>query len=68
MMACGSLAPLYFMAILFNTPDNDFSQGKSNGVKSYSTDTMNQNKIFNKITFLCTNAALLSMVVNLALF
>ena len=68
MMACGSLAPLYFMAILFNTPDNDFSQGKSNGVKSYSSDTISQNKIFNKITFLCTNAALLSMVVNLALF
>jgi hypothetical protein len=69
MMACGSLAPLYFMAILFNTPDNDFSNnGRSNGVKSYSADTINQNKIFNKITFLCTNAALLSMVVNLALF
>jgi hypothetical protein len=53
-MACASLAPFYLITILFHT-----------GVDMEKQKT---EKFFNKISLLCSSAAILSLVVNLALF
>ena len=53
-MACGSIAPFFLITILFPT--------------SADLEKQKNEKFFNKISLLCSSAALLSFVVNLALF
>ena len=53
-MACGGLAPLFLITLLFNINPN--SENKENAKQSH------------KLSILCSSAALLSFVVNLALF
>jgi hypothetical protein len=53
-MACASLAPFYLITILFHT-GADIEKRKNE-------------KYFSKISLLCSSAAILSLVVNLALF
>ena len=57
-MACGGLAPFQLFTFLFHVTSQ----------KGSDADKKNTEKMFNQVSIMCSGAAILSLVVNLAIF